>query len=190
MEKRAQHAKELQIQHFNRSALPLPPLAIGDSVIIQDHKSKRWSTPGVIVEVGAVPGLPRENASWSVVPPQSAFSSRQLPPDSAIATSREPPNYGCTLPAAWSGPSDSAFNHSPSFASPCRQDLVLAINVSFLFICVSRSFSFESISSYVSFETRSYLNSVITPYLFSPRVLFCPCCFFWFSFMYGEKDML
>jgi hypothetical protein len=52
LEKRAQHAKELQIQHFNRSAHPLPPLAIGDSVVIQDHKSKRWSTPGVIVEVG------------------------------------------------------------------------------------------------------------------------------------------
>jgi hypothetical protein len=52
LEKRAQHAKELQIQHFSRSAHPLPPLVIGDSVVIQDHKSKRWSTPGVIVEVG------------------------------------------------------------------------------------------------------------------------------------------
>jgi hypothetical protein len=52
LEKRAQRAKELQIQHFNRTAHPLPPLVIGDSVLIQDHKSKRWSTPGVIVEVG------------------------------------------------------------------------------------------------------------------------------------------
>jgi transposase InsO family protein len=41
LEKRAQHAKELQIQHFNRSAHPLPPLVIGDSVLIQDHKTKR-----------------------------------------------------------------------------------------------------------------------------------------------------
>lgn len=52
LDKRAQHAKELQIQHFNRSAHPLSPLVIGDSVIIQDHKTKRWSTPGIIVEVG------------------------------------------------------------------------------------------------------------------------------------------
>jgi transposase InsO family protein len=52
LEKRAQRAKELQIQHFNRTAHPLPPLVIGDSVLIQDHKSKRWSTPRVIVEVG------------------------------------------------------------------------------------------------------------------------------------------
>jgi hypothetical protein len=52
LEKRAQHANELQIQHFNRSTHPLPPLVIGDCVVIQDHKSKRWSTPGVIVEVG------------------------------------------------------------------------------------------------------------------------------------------
>jgi hypothetical protein len=47
LEKRAQHAKS-----FNRSAHPLPPLVIGDSVIIQDHKTKRWSTPEIIVEVG------------------------------------------------------------------------------------------------------------------------------------------
>jgi hypothetical protein len=50
--KRAQHAKKLQVQHFNRSAQPLPSLVIGDSVVIQDHKTKRWSPPGVIVEVG------------------------------------------------------------------------------------------------------------------------------------------
>jgi hypothetical protein len=55
-------------------------------------------------------------------------------------------------------------------ALPPRPRLKI-INVSFCFICVSRSFSFESISSYVSFETRSYPNSVITPYLFASRVL-------------------
>ncbi|KZS02809.1 Uncharacterized protein APZ42_034613 [Daphnia magna] len=52
LEKRAQHAKDLRAQHFNCSARPLLPLAIGDNVVIQDHKTKRWSTPGVIVEVG------------------------------------------------------------------------------------------------------------------------------------------
>ena len=55
-------------------------------------------------------------------------------------------------------------------ALPPRSRLKV-INVSFCFFCVYRSFSFESISSYVSFESRSYLNSVITPYWFAPRVL-------------------
>ena len=53
LEKRALRARELQKQHYNRSTHPLPALHIGDSVVIQHHKSKRWSTPGVIVEVGA-----------------------------------------------------------------------------------------------------------------------------------------
>jgi hypothetical protein len=52
LEMRARRAKDLQVQHFNRSAHPLPPLEIGDSVVIQDYASKRWSTPGIIVEIG------------------------------------------------------------------------------------------------------------------------------------------
>ncbi len=53
LENRALRARELQKQHYNRSTCPLPALHIGDRVVIQHHKSKRWSTPWVVVEVGA-----------------------------------------------------------------------------------------------------------------------------------------
>jgi hypothetical protein len=129
-----------------------------------------------------------------------AFSSCHLPPNAAAATSIERFNYDYPLPAAWFSPSDSAFINSPSFASPCRQDRFLNYYVVFLFLCLSRSFFFESISSFVSFETRSYLNLAITPYLFAPRVFSlgvfsrrgCTTLQFRnsFPFMYGEKDML
>ena len=52
LEKRARRARELQVQHYNRRAHPLPPLSIGDSVVIQNPITKRWSTLGSIVEVG------------------------------------------------------------------------------------------------------------------------------------------
>ena len=53
LEKRALRAKELRALHHNRTTHPLPALRIGDNVVIQHHLTKRWTTPGVIVEVGA-----------------------------------------------------------------------------------------------------------------------------------------
>jgi hypothetical protein len=53
LEKRALRAKELRTFHYNRTTRPLPALRVGDNVVIQHHRSKRWTTPGVIVEVGA-----------------------------------------------------------------------------------------------------------------------------------------
>jgi hypothetical protein len=52
MEKTAMRARSLRTAHFNKTAHPLPPLAIGVQVIIQNSVTKRWSTPGVIVETG------------------------------------------------------------------------------------------------------------------------------------------
>ena len=52
LEKRARRAKELRTEHYNRRAHPLPPLQVGNAVLIQHPISKCWSTPGVIVEVG------------------------------------------------------------------------------------------------------------------------------------------
>jgi hypothetical protein len=126
----------------------------------------------------AIPGLPRKNANWSVVSPQSAFSLCHLPPDSAAATSSERFNYDYPLPAAWSDPFDSAFTHSPSFASPGRQDRFLNYYFVFLFLGLSCSFSFESIFSYVGFETRSFLNSqsICSP-CFVPGSVFSPSVF-------------
>jgi hypothetical protein len=45
-------ARSLRATHFNKTAHPLPPLAIGDQVVIQNSMTKRWSTPGVVVEIG------------------------------------------------------------------------------------------------------------------------------------------
>lgn len=53
LKKRARHMRELQVQQYNRTVHPLPPLSIGDNVVIQHHVTKRWSTPGVVVEIGA-----------------------------------------------------------------------------------------------------------------------------------------
>ncbi|KAI9565094.1 hypothetical protein GHT06_008860 [Daphnia sinensis] len=52
LEKQALRARTLRAAHFNLHAHPLPPFSIGDSVVIQNHITKRWSTPGIIVETG------------------------------------------------------------------------------------------------------------------------------------------
>ncbi|KAI9562478.1 hypothetical protein GHT06_009914 [Daphnia sinensis] len=53
LEKRARRDRDLQVNHHNHTAHPLPPLAIGDRVIIQHPISKRWLTQGIVVEIGA-----------------------------------------------------------------------------------------------------------------------------------------
>jgi hypothetical protein len=50
--KRARRAKDIQIEHYNKTAHQFPPFSIGDHVIIQHHISKCWSTPAVVVEIG------------------------------------------------------------------------------------------------------------------------------------------
>ena len=37
---------------YNRSAKPLPVLQLGQKVLVQDHKTKRWSHRGVLVSMG------------------------------------------------------------------------------------------------------------------------------------------
>ena len=44
-------ARSLRKTYFNKAAHPLPALAIGDQVVIQNSMTKRWSTPGVVVEI-------------------------------------------------------------------------------------------------------------------------------------------
>ncbi|KAI9550940.1 hypothetical protein GHT06_000605 [Daphnia sinensis] len=44
LEKRARRAKDIQIEHYNRTAHPLQPFSIGDHVIVQHPISKCWAT--------------------------------------------------------------------------------------------------------------------------------------------------
>lgn len=52
LERRAQRSKDLRAEHFNRTAHPLITFHIADHVLIQHPDTKRWSTPGVIIEAG------------------------------------------------------------------------------------------------------------------------------------------
>ncbi|KZR99982.1 Uncharacterized protein APZ42_003925 [Daphnia magna] len=52
IEKRARRAKEVQIEHYNRTAHPLQPFGIGDHVIVQHPVSKCWATTAIVVEIG------------------------------------------------------------------------------------------------------------------------------------------
>ncbi len=42
----------LRAEHFNGTAHPLIPFHIADHVLIQHPVTRRWSTPGIIIEVG------------------------------------------------------------------------------------------------------------------------------------------
>ncbi|KAI9549792.1 hypothetical protein GHT06_006356 [Daphnia sinensis] len=44
LEKRARRAKDIQIEHYNRTAHALQPFSIGDHVIVQHPISKCWAT--------------------------------------------------------------------------------------------------------------------------------------------------
>ena len=52
LEERAMSTKEKGIEYYNRKARPLPELVLGNHVIIQHPVTRRWSTPGTIVEIG------------------------------------------------------------------------------------------------------------------------------------------
>lgn len=53
LERTMMNARKKQAENFNHTAHTLPLLDIGQHVAIQHLITKRWSTPGVIVEVGA-----------------------------------------------------------------------------------------------------------------------------------------
>ena len=52
LEKRARRAKELQIEHYNRTAHPFQPFKVGNHMIVQHPISKQWATPAIVTEVG------------------------------------------------------------------------------------------------------------------------------------------
>ncbi len=52
IEERSIKAQEKITIHYNKDASELPLLTVGDSVLLQDPKIKRWFTPGIIVETG------------------------------------------------------------------------------------------------------------------------------------------
>jgi hypothetical protein len=52
LEKKGEKSKEIQIEHYNRTAHPLQPFGIRDHVIFQHPVSKCWATPAVVVEIG------------------------------------------------------------------------------------------------------------------------------------------
>lgn len=53
LEKRERRSATLRVEHYNRHAHPLPDLEVGNRVLIQDPITKCWSTPGVVIEIGA-----------------------------------------------------------------------------------------------------------------------------------------
>ncbi|XP_045028529.1 uncharacterized protein LOC123471354 [Daphnia magna] len=52
IEQRQHKILEKSTTHYNRDAKDLPELSVGDHVLIQNPDSKRWVTPGVVVETG------------------------------------------------------------------------------------------------------------------------------------------
>ena len=52
IEERSIKAQEKIIIYYNKDASELPQLTVGDHVLLQDPKIKRWFTPGIIVETG------------------------------------------------------------------------------------------------------------------------------------------
>lgn len=52
MEKKARRVTEKRMEYFNRRTQPLTALVVGNHVVIQHPETKRWATPGVIIEVG------------------------------------------------------------------------------------------------------------------------------------------
>jgi hypothetical protein len=58
LEKRALRAKELRTLHYNRTTRPLSALRVGDNVVIQHHRSKRWRIQGLFGKV----------LRWSAIP--------------------------------------------------------------------------------------------------------------------------
>jgi hypothetical protein len=52
LEKRARREKEVQIEHYNRTAHPLQPFGIRGHMIVQHPVSKCWATTAIVVEIG------------------------------------------------------------------------------------------------------------------------------------------
>jgi hypothetical protein len=52
IEERSIKAQEKIDIHYNKDASDLPELIVEDHVLLQDPKTKRWFTPGIIVETG------------------------------------------------------------------------------------------------------------------------------------------
>jgi hypothetical protein len=93
LEKRARRAKELRTEHFNRRAHPLPPLQVGNAVLIQNPISKCWSTPGVITEVGPNRDYLVKTAAGRVFQRNRRFLRRRVPVMPAAAV---PPTVPAT----------------------------------------------------------------------------------------------
>ena len=79
LEKRACRSKELQVEHFNKKTRPLTPFSIGNYVIIQHPTTKRWSTPGVVVEVGPHRDYLVKTPAGRVIRRNRRFLRRRVP---------------------------------------------------------------------------------------------------------------
>ena len=117
LESRAQRSRDVRAEHFNRTAHPLLPFNVGNHVLIQHPDTKRWSTPGIIVEVGPnrdylvktaagrvfrrnrrhlrkiIPVLPGPPAPGPFVPAAPPFPAPPVPPllPDAAALPADPP---------------------------------------------------------------------------------------------------
>jgi hypothetical protein len=106
LEKRALRVKELRTLHYNRTTRPLPTLHVGDNVVIQRHRSKRWTTLGVIVEVGAF-------RDYLVKTPAGRLFRRnrrflRLHSSTAVTHSPSPAPNGVHPPVSFSSPTTAA----------------------------------------------------------------------------------
>ena len=117
---RTERVKERRAERYNRSTRTLPPLQVGNSVMVQHPITNRWSTSGKITEVGPNRDYLIKTSAGSVIRRNQRFQRRRIlvmPGESG--TSLEPLNSqqtSQTLPL----PTLSGWSLRPSPIRPRR----------------------------------------------------------------------
>ena len=115
LEKRERRAKSLQAEHYNRTTRLLPPLTVGNHVLIQHPVSKLWATPGIIVEAGPNRDFLIKTPAGRVIRRNRRFLRRRVPVfvnhAPPVLTDHSPP---APLPAAARSPAVPAMDPVPA----------------------------------------------------------------------------
>ena len=79
LEQRTERVKKRRTERYNLSARTLPPLQVGNNVLIQHPVTKRWATPGKIIEIGPNRDYLIKTSSGSVMRRNRRFLRRRVP---------------------------------------------------------------------------------------------------------------
>ena len=79
LEQRTERVKERRAERYNLSARTLPPLQVGNDVLIQHPVTKRWATPGKIIKIGPNRDYLIKTASGCVMRRNRRFLRRRVP---------------------------------------------------------------------------------------------------------------